>query len=219
MTCPPTELATDRPDSRQGSADPARAELITAARELLATSPSSRQVSLRRVAATAGVSPAAIYQHFIDKQDLLDAVARQVFGELERALDRVESTFVDPAIRLNECAVAYVRFARQNPCHYRHVTLEKRLHSELPDAASWGTEMALRRFRAAASECAGAGLFASHDAELVALQHWALAHGIAALQLTRPDLPWGELEAFTRRPSTPPASARDLPTGLPPERV
>lgn len=55
--------------------------IVSAAADLLAREGADR-VSLRRVAAAAGVTPMAIYRHFQDRADLLEAVAGQRFSSL-----------------------------------------------------------------------------------------------------------------------------------------
>src|ERR1700744_2128592 len=62
-----------------------RGALIAAAQAIL-ESEGLATLSLRAVARSAGVSPAAPYHHFPDKQALLDAVAERGFDALTTAI-------------------------------------------------------------------------------------------------------------------------------------
>lgn len=186
--------------SPRGLGDELRTELVAAARRLLSTAESAAHVSVRAVAADVGVSPVAIYLHFTDKQDLLDAVTREVFLELDDTLDIARGAIPDPVVRLCEQGLRYVRFALEHRYHYRHAMLEKRLRGEASDTvAPWGLEAAHHRFCDTAQDCVDGGAFIPVDPAVVGLAFWSLAHGVAALQIARPELPWRDSEAFARR--------------------
>jgi AcrR family transcriptional regulator len=67
-------------------------------------------ISLRDLARRAGVSHAAPYRHFADRQALLAALAEEGFALLAADLDGKP---------WREQAVAYLRFARANPERFR----------------------------------------------------------------------------------------------------
>ena len=66
-----------------------------------------------------GVSPAAPYHHFPDKQALLDAVAAQGFDALTAAMEKRMAKKTDPTARLDASGVGYVTFALENPALFR----------------------------------------------------------------------------------------------------
>ena len=66
--------------ARRGSGDLLRAEILTAAEELLVETGSEELVSVRAIADRVGVTTPSIYLHFADKQTLLDTVCGQVFA-------------------------------------------------------------------------------------------------------------------------------------------
>ena len=72
--------------------------------------------SLRRVAQACGVSCAAPYRHFRDKQELIQAVAdainRDWFARQTRALEPLKD---DVAAQLRAVCKEYLRFLRDNP--------------------------------------------------------------------------------------------------------
>ncbi len=69
--------------------------------------------------AAAGVSPAAPYHHFPDKQALLDAIATQGFDALTSAMETRMAKETDPNARLDASGVGYVAFAVENPALFQ----------------------------------------------------------------------------------------------------
>jgi len=66
------------------------------------------------------VSHSAPYRHFANKEELLAAVAEQGFRSLaERMLEEMAEAPDDEAQRLEAMAIAYVKFAAENPAHFR----------------------------------------------------------------------------------------------------
>jgi AcrR family transcriptional regulator len=136
-------------------------------------------LSLRRVARAAGVSPAAPYHHFVDKQALLDAVATQGFDALTFAMETRMAKATNPDARLDASGVGYVVFAVENPALFR-VMFGAR-EQELSKNASLikAGERAYQVLQAAAAEVSPDG----KASPLVCLRLWALVHGIAKLIL------------------------------------
>ncbi|MGV1006327.1 MAG: TetR/AcrR family transcriptional regulator [Candidatus Nanopelagicales bacterium] len=95
-----------------------RQALISAALDLIADSDAD-EVTLRAVARHAGVSSAAPYHHFLDKNALLAAVARDGFEALSRVQLEVLAGPGSAQDRLERLVTAYVVFALRHPTHYR----------------------------------------------------------------------------------------------------
>lgn len=93
-----------------------RASLLTAARKSL-ESDQGRELSLRALAVTVGVSPNAPYRHFPTKETLLAALAAQGFEELTAAFSPHRAA--GGQARLQGDLAAYLAFARGNPGVYR----------------------------------------------------------------------------------------------------
>jgi AcrR family transcriptional regulator len=87
------------------------AALIDAAIELIAER-GVRNFSLAEASRRLGVTVAAPYRHFADRDELLAAVAVRALRTLGAALDAQVSA--EPAQRLASLAAAYVRFAAAN---------------------------------------------------------------------------------------------------------
>jgi len=96
--------------------DRARDEILSAARWVLLER-GVEGMSLREVARRANYSPAAIYNHFADKNELVAAVAMECVGTLARYLGQVAPQ-ADAGLRLRELGLAYVAFADENPAEY-----------------------------------------------------------------------------------------------------
>jgi AcrR family transcriptional regulator len=95
-----------------------RSALIEAALDLV-TEEQDWAFSLREVARRAGVSHNAPYNHFVDKQDLLIAVAAAGFERLRDRMDAAMSRIAAPDKALLACGRAYIGHALENPALYR----------------------------------------------------------------------------------------------------
>lgn len=98
--------------------DLARA-LVTAAVEVIAKE-GPDALTLREVASVVGVTHAAAYRHFSDKQALLAAVAEEGYRVLADRLTRASrSSETAPRERIRLLGATYVEFAMDSAAHYR----------------------------------------------------------------------------------------------------
>jgi AcrR family transcriptional regulator len=151
-----------------------RAACLTAAMELLEEH-SEQDLSLRAVARRAGVSAAAPYRHYADKDALLSALATVGFQELEQRLLAANATPASPE-DLADLAIAYVRFALERPALFRTMFGNPCADSDDERAAA---AAAVHEFLRA---CV-ARIFPDRDADALATAGWALVHGLAFLHL------------------------------------
>lgn len=182
--------------SPRGSGESLRAEIVRAARELMAAAPTADQVSVRAVAAAVGVTAPSIYRHFADKDDLITAVVVDVFDELDREMVRATEGVHDPLERLKAFGLTYVRFALDHPEHYRLATMDP---CPRPDVDAILANGCWVHFIAAVEACLEAGAFPPQDAQALTFDLWSTAHGVAALLITKPYLPFGEPLDFADR--------------------
>jgi AcrR family transcriptional regulator len=143
----------------------------------------AESVSLREVARRVGVSHAAPYRHFADKEALLAAVAQEGFQMLHHTLEAVlHKSSVAPIERLQLIGVAYVDFALQHSSHYRlmfgaYGTTAAHQNPEL-------TQVATQAFMVLV-DCVElgqqAGVIRLDDSKQLALAAWSLTHGLAML--------------------------------------
>jgi AcrR family transcriptional regulator len=95
-----------------------RRALLDAALAVL-TEADSRALTLREVARRAGVTHAAPYRHFADKEALLAAVAEEGFRTLAETMrEAMRGAGADEVERLEALGVGYVGFALAHPAHF-----------------------------------------------------------------------------------------------------
>lgn len=182
------------------AADPAvRVALIEAAAEIVA-SEGRRGLTLRRLAGAVGTSTMAIYTHFGSMDELRREVRREGFARLRAGLSSVRPTR-DPVADLWVLGAAYYFSATSSPHLYRAMFLDGPV-----DAEDQGTGLDTFMYLVKAVErCRDAGrlplVAADADPAGLAVELWALEHGLVSLQLAHM-LPLGEavehLDAGTR---------------------
>jgi AcrR family transcriptional regulator len=181
----------------RGSGDQLRDEILDATTEVLLETGHAKAASIRSVAQRVGVTPPSIYLHFADKDALLDAVCARYFEKLDEQMQRVTVGQTSALDVLRAQGLAYVRFALRTPELYRIATMgEGRAGSDI-DVALAGS--AFVHMRAAVQALMDQGIYARDDPTRVALELWTAAHGVAALLIAKPYLPWGDVEAFADR--------------------
>lgn len=192
-----TAAARPRRRARRGEGELLRAEILTAARELLAEEQDADAVSVRAVAERVGVSTPSIYLHFADKQALLDAVCGLVFTELDARMQAAAATTSDPFDGLRLRGLAYAEFALANPEQYRLAMMRMpALHGEF-DKGTYGPFSAedivagptYHHLMEAVQSCIDVGVFAAGtDPDVIATSLWAATHGAVSLCLAKPGL-------------------------------
>jgi AcrR family transcriptional regulator len=157
----------------------------------------ARAVSIRSVAQRVGVTPPSIYLHFEDKDALLDAVCARYFEKLDQEMQRVANEHSSPTEVLRAQGLAYVRFATETPELYRIATMgEWRSGSNIDIALD---SSAFTHLRATVQTLIEHGIYQPGDPTAVALEFWTTAHGVAAMLIAKPHLPFGDAEAFADR--------------------
>ncbi len=139
-------------------------------------------ISMRALARTAGVSSAAPFRHFSDRNVLLRAVAEKAAAELERKLDEASAECSDALTQFRAMTVAYVRYAAEHPA------LFDLIQSTAPLSGGFlGGVNDERRLKLIALiyEGQNAGLIPEADPELIALSSEALTHGLARMIVDR----------------------------------
>ena len=196
MTSSPTTATARRRRARRGSGDRLRAEIVSAAKGLLAQAGNADAVSIRAVADAVGVTSPSIYLHFADKAELLGAVVSDVFTELDAAMLAAAASAQSPLQRLRAFGLAYVKFAVTHPEHYRIATMDPCPQPFVDEVLA---SSAFVHFDSTVTECIDAGIFAGPQSLPVTLDLWAAAHGIASLMITKPFLPWEDVETVADR--------------------
>ncbi|MCK5155503.1 MAG: TetR/AcrR family transcriptional regulator [Spirochaetales bacterium] len=77
-------------------------------------------LSLRNVAKRAGVSHAAPYRHFKNRESLIAAIAEEGYKKLSDSITTSASLFPqNPELQLKEAGWGYIQFAVENPEHLK----------------------------------------------------------------------------------------------------
>jgi len=153
--------------------------LVEAARTLIAERGASG-FTLAEAAKLAGVTPAAPYRHFNDRNALLCELARRGFDAFGARLGEAWSAGrPDPVAALWRMGEAYLDFARQEPGVYAAMFGDARLLCEAPLIAS--SAAALDALRNAASSVLAYRGVAEPDGRRLGAQIWAASHGVASL--------------------------------------
>ncbi|MCP4867703.1 MAG: TetR/AcrR family transcriptional regulator [Proteobacteria bacterium] len=134
--------------------------------------------SLRETARRVGITPMAVYRHFADKEALLEALCGLGFEQLRDVLQgALESD--DPAERLRQTFYGYLRFATDAPNTYALV-FERRMRPG--ERAGRSTVPAFRFVVDRVAEAMAGGVLPAGDTEAVALDLWAVTHGLVTLR-------------------------------------
>lgn len=140
-------------------------------------------LTLRAVGEELSVSRSALYRHFADKSALLTAVAGEGFRMLREALLVAWEDKGRGLAGFGAMGDAYVRFAVDNPWHYRVMFgggIE--LDAADPELNAAGTSAFLALLDALV-ELQAQGLVQKDDPQTQATFVWAVVHGIAELAI------------------------------------
>jgi AcrR family transcriptional regulator len=155
--------------------------LVRAALELIAQK-GPAGFTFAEAARWAGVSPAAPYRHFRDRDELLASVAQRGFEQFAAALARAwDNGRPDPFKAFERFGKAYLEFARTEPALYSamfEAGIPLETNPELREAG----ERAFAVLRTATERLVATLPAQSRPPVLMmALHIWALSHGIASL--------------------------------------
>ena len=155
--------------------------LIDAALELIAQK-GHAGFTFAEAARWAGVSPAAPYRHFRDRDELMADVASRGFDQFEAVLARAwDGGRPDLFTAFDRVGKAYLQFARSEPAYYSAM-FEAGVPPEASPELREAGERAFAVLRSATER-----LVSTMPAQdrppvlMMALHIWALSHGIASL--------------------------------------
>ncbi len=165
-----------------------RAALITAALSLI-DEHGVKGLALSDAAHLAGVSVAAPYRHFKDKEALLAEIAAEGFTIFRDALARAAQSYPDDKVkRLVEMGVAYVDFALQNRSHFKVMWEGGIVKANYPEMEQTANQAYLL-LEGAANDLHPR----AHPSRRQALVRaaWSIVHGYSVLTLEREFPPYG----------------------------
>ena len=133
-----------------------------------------------------GVTPAALYRHFRGREALLEELAGRGFAELAARLARALTSRGTPLERFTRMGETYLAFAEEEPAYYAAI-----FETRGGQAASEGFDAATAAGTAArpspfdllveALQATFTDGFGGVAPRFIALEVWALAHGLATL--------------------------------------
>lgn len=160
-----------------------RNALIQAGLEMLSEG-GAAALDLRKVARKAGVSHAAPYRHFADKQALVAAINEEGFRSLaERIQSTLRAAPDDPFEQLQGIARAYVQFAQEHPWLMREMfsglTIEREAFADLQTAS----KAVFKLYAEVVKRGQERGSIIDGDPGALAGVLWSLLHGVAMLTI------------------------------------
>jgi AcrR family transcriptional regulator len=174
-----------------------RDELVDAGVRVLAAVGDTGRLSIRAVAAEAGVTPTAVYRHFSDRRVLVRTVVETSFEQFEARLSAAEQGAPDPFEALRRRCRAYVTFGVEQPHLYRVLfgawsagpkalgTYGRRPH---PGAGSFTALVT------SIQRCINAGAQTRRPSPFLAFQLWSLLHGMTDLRAGKPEMSWPDTD-------------------------
>jgi AcrR family transcriptional regulator len=200
MSTRKSATAAAQPVPRRGYHHGDLKNALRASAAMLLAQRGAEAVSLREISQAAGVSHAAAYRHYADKQALLVDLAQAGFSELaEINRAAVAATRGGPLEQLKACGRAYVEFGVQRPhllqLMFGGVIADWDAHAPLVQAAR---ELA-ETLASIVTRGQASGDIRSGEVGDLTLTAWSLVHGLALLLLGR-RIPGAKVDAaFVKR--------------------
>lgn len=171
--------------ARRGEGDRLRVEVLDAAESLLVRKGSMEAVSMRAIATAVGVTPAAIYLHFEDKDRLFFEVCSRRFAEFGTTIIAALQEEDGPVDQLAALGRAYIRYGLEHPEQYA-ILFGQRI--SIPDDVD-PTELAgidaLGALVDVVARGQAEGVFVGDDPMPAAMTLWATVHGYVELVLIK----------------------------------
>ncbi len=178
-----------------------RRRILTAASNLIEEEGYDK-LTIRKVADRIEYSPMALYNHFADKDAILQALAEEAFGRFLASFPRRSTG--SPLNVLRRYMLNYVQFAIDQPEQYRIIFMtprggkrsdqanDKQTTEHVPEG---GSRIAFAKLVEGVAACGGE-YEAFRDTFQVALFLWTCMHGTASLLITLTQFPFGNARAY-----------------------
>ena len=175
---------TGRQRNARGNGDQLRDQLVAAASELLLTPSPIVLPSLRAVARSCSVSPAAVYLHFDSQQELISAVIQTQMQALARTISAAVAVGRTDMERVHAFCIAYVTWGIEHPGAYQLLFESADRLSTAPHESDWSLLDSAARLVAMATEAEPS------PSTVIAFRVWTTLHGIVSLRLHKINAPW-----------------------------
>ncbi len=155
--------------------------LLSAAHAVLADE-GPGALTVRRIAAIAGVSTMNVYSRFGGKDGVVEELFIDGFLRLSAAMEEMPHTD-DPIADLRRCGTRYRRFALENPTYYAVMFLRVVPDFEPGERGRAAARAALGGLVSAVQRAIDAGRLAATNPWLVAVGLWSACHGLVSLEM------------------------------------
>ncbi|MBK8174624.1 MAG: TetR/AcrR family transcriptional regulator [Rhodospirillales bacterium] len=195
---------------RKGEGHVRREEILAAAGEVFLAE-GYENTTIRRIAARVGVTSAALYLYFSDKDAILLEICDHAFARLLDRFEQIRNDGDDPLTVLRRMMEAYVRFGLDHPDEYRLTFMAK---SDMARAGALPFAHRTDELDLQAPGGKGPQSFALLQSQVAMLIDsrslqpgdpgtiaeliWAAGHGLVSLLITFPDFPWSDREVLIR---------------------
>lgn len=189
-----------RPPRSANKALTDKARIVSAARELFAEQ-GYEGVSMRKIACRAECSPAALYQLFPGKRQILHFIWEEVFHDLSLSLYKAYE-HNQPQDRLEAVTFSFVDFWLARPDDYRAIFLIEDKPTGSQEAYFVETSQALHGLaliRQTVVEAQERGEIAMADPDEICSILISMAQGLALNFITIPEYPWGDAQSVKTR--------------------
>ena len=170
--------------------------ILSAARELFARD-GVESVTMRKIAGAIDYTPAALYVHFKDKQELLESICIDTFAKLNESMTELDQRDLAPLERLEQGMRCYINFGLQHPHHYLATfgvpardEQGKTIESEA--VGNIGLQ-SFSHLQAIIARCMDSGDIRKGDPMVTAQSVWMMIHGVTDLLITHTEysgFPW-----------------------------
>ena len=157
-------------------------------------------LSLRKVAAACNVSHAAPYAHFMDKDELIEAIKNNV---TERFMEELEAAVVDKQ-SAEEAIIAmgktYITFFSRNPDYFTFIFGKQNINAHLQMNREYKSDyppflLLKRMYKRYLAEKGLERSFEEQEIELIKI--WSIVHGmtsIACMKGVKSSIDWNDLD-------------------------
>jgi AcrR family transcriptional regulator len=173
--------------------------LIQAGLELLAEG-GVPELDLRKVARRAGVSHAAPYRHFANKQALIAAINEEGFHRLAEQIQlALREAPLEPFEQLVGIALAYVRFAQEHPRLMREMFSGLTIERETFESLHTAYKAVYHLYADVIRRGQESGKIIDGDPGVLASVLWSVLHGLAMLIIENQMRPYADGPEGTER--------------------
>ena len=175
-------------ERREREREEVRRKILEAARDLFA-SEGYEKVTMRRIAEAIEYSATTIYNHFEDKDDLVQALCHEDFARLFEHMS-AQPPPTDPVDAIRKLGHGYARFGIEHPNQYRFMFMTPGKFEHPQDRDFSPGERAFGLVREVVAAAIEGGYFRPGNVHTTAQVLWASLHGAVALLITLQPQMW-----------------------------